>query len=72
MLEHRHMPDANRLSVLSSIILLAYALARFVDLPTRDVAFQLPGIYLAIEINIRTIVALLVAGLAATGADWLL
>ena len=66
------MPDANRLSVLSAVILLAYALARLVDIPVRDIEFQLPGIYLATEINVRTIIALLVAGLAATGADWLL
>lgn len=66
------MPDANRLSVVSATILLAYALARFIDLPARSVALQLPGIYLSIEINVRTIVALLVAGLTATGADWLL
>jgi hypothetical protein len=72
MLEHRHMPDRNRLSVISAIILLAYALARLVEFPVRELEFQLPGIYLATEINIRTIIALLVAGLAATGTDWLL
>jgi hypothetical protein len=33
---------------------------------------QLPGFYLAVEINIHTVVALLVAGLTATGADLLL
>lgn len=66
------MPDANRLSVLAAIILLAYALARLVNFPVRDIEVQLPGFYLVLEINIRTIIALLVAGLAATGADWLL
>lgn len=68
----RNLPDANRLSMLAATILLAYALARFVDLPARDLAIQLPGIYLAIQVNVRTAVALLVAGLTATGADWLL
>jgi hypothetical protein len=68
----RNLPDANRLSVLAATILLAYALARFVDLPVRELSLQLPGVYLSVEINMRTFVALLVAGLTATGADWLL
>jgi len=33
---------------------------------------QLPSIYLAVEINVRTVITFLVAGLTATGADWLL
>jgi hypothetical protein len=72
VLKHRHLPDPERLSILAATILLAYALARFIDLPGREIAVQLPGIYLSIQINIKTIVALLVAGLTATGADWLL
>src|SRR4030065_523678 len=72
MLEHRNLPEANRLSVLAATILLAYAAARFVDLPAREIAAQLPGIYLSVEINFRTIVALMVAGLTASGAHWLL
>jgi len=68
----RNLPNVDRLSVLSAMILLAYALASFVKLPVREISIQLPGIYLAAEININTIVALLVAGLTASGADWLL
>lgn len=67
-----YLPDAERLSVLSATILLAYALSRFVDLPGRQIAVQLPGIYLEAQINFRTLVALLVAGLTAAGTDWLL
>ncbi len=66
------LPDADRLGVLSAAILLAYAASRFVDLPPRELGMQLPGLYLAVELNIHTIVALLVAGLTATGADLLL
>ena len=67
-----YLPDAERLSVLAATILLAYALSRFVNLPGRQVAIQLPGIYLEAQVNIRTLVALLVALLTAAGADWLL
>jgi hypothetical protein len=54
------------------MILLAYALARFINIPARELALQLPGIYLTVQLNVRTIVVFLVAGLTAAGADWLL
>lgn len=68
----RNLPDSNRLSVLSASILLAYALTRYVNLPISELSVQLPGIYLETEINVRTIVTLLVAGLTATGTHWLI
>jgi len=68
----RHLPEADRLSILAATILLAYALASFVDLPARELSMQLPGIYLVVELNARSVAALLVAGLTASGADWLL
>jgi hypothetical protein len=66
------LPDIDRISVLAATILLAYALTRFVDIPARGLSFRLLGIALSFEVNFRTIVSLLVAALAATGADWLL
>ncbi len=68
----RNLPDANRLSVLAAMILLAYTLARFVDSPSRELVLQLPGLFISIPINFRTAVAFLAAGLTASGADWLL
>lgn len=68
----RHLPDGDRLSILAGTILLAYALARFVNLPVRQVEIDLPGFFLQVELNARTATALIVAGLVATGADWLL
>jgi hypothetical protein len=67
-----YLPSADRLSILSAAILLAYAASRFVDIPPSEFGLQLPGFYLAIEINIHTLVTLLVAGLTASGADLLL
>jgi Protein of unknown function (DUF5656) len=69
---HRHLPDADHLSVLVGTILLAFALAHFISLPVRQLSVQLPGIYLLINFGIQELVALLVALLTATGADWLL
>ncbi len=68
----RYLPNADRLSVLAATILLAYALARFVQLPQLELATQLPGFYFSISLNIQTVVAIIVAGLTASGADWLL
>ena len=66
-----YLPNADGLSILSASILLAYATSRFVDIPPRELGMQLPGFYLAIQINFHTVVALLVAGLTAAGADLL-
>ena len=68
----QHFPRADRLSILAAMILLAYALASYVELPPRTLALQLPGVYLEAVIDANTIAALLVAGLTASGADWLL
>ena len=71
MVKHQHLPEINRLSVLTAVILLTYALARYIDLPSRELSLQLPGIYLSVSINIRTAVTLLSALITASGADWL-
>jgi hypothetical protein len=67
----RFFPDRDRMSVLTGMITLAYILARFLNIPVREVGVQLPGIYLSINIDINTLVGFLVAGLTAAGADWI-
>jgi hypothetical protein len=67
-----HLPNIDKLSSLIAMILLAYTLARFINIPIHKYSLQLPGLFVSFEINIRTIVVLLVAGLTATGADALL
>ena len=68
----RYLPQPDRLSILAATILLAYAIARFIELEPRTWAMQLPGVYLDIQINVFTMVSFLVVGLTAAGADWLL
>lgn len=72
MSQTQNLPNLDRMSVLAATILLAYALSRFVTLPTHDLGLQLPGIYLSIQFNVNTVIGILVAALTATGADWLL
>ena len=68
----QNLPDFNSLSVIAATLLLAYALARFTDYPSRNLAIQLPGLFLNVQINLRTFVAVLVASLAAAGISWLI
>jgi len=66
------LPGAERLGVLSAAILLAYATSRFIDLPLEKINIQLPGFFLAIDVNLQIVITFLVAGLTATGADVLI
>ena len=68
----RFLPNLDRISVLSATILLAYTLTGLVSIPSRQYSTQLPGFYLEIQIDIQTIVSLLVTALAVSGTDWLL
>jgi hypothetical protein len=68
----RNFPSTERLSVVAAVIMLAYALNRFMEIPAQTVAIQIPGLFLEFEVNDSILTALLVACLAATGADWLL
>jgi hypothetical protein len=72
MEERMQLPDANRLSVLASTILLAYAVSPFISVPATEWILNLPGAIFTFRFNVGTLVSLLVAALAAVGADWLL
>jgi hypothetical protein len=71
MTESKHTPDIDRISVLSASILLAYTLAGFISLPSRTLSIQLPGLFLEYQVDEKTWISLLIAGLTATGADTL-
>ena len=58
--------------MVAAMIMLAYGLNRFMEIPARVVELQLPGLFLNFEINDKILTAFLVAGLAAAGTDWLL
>jgi hypothetical protein len=69
--EHNHLPDVNRLSVLVAVILLAYALTPFVNMPERGFAFQLPGMFVVLRFTFPGLISAIAAILAATGSAWL-
>lgn len=70
--EHQNLPDTNRLSILAATILLAYAVTPFIKLPIRSLSLQLPGFLFELNFNFTSLVSLLVALLAAAGANWLI
>jgi hypothetical protein len=68
----RFLPDRERLSAVMAVILLAYVAVRFVQVPPLVLDWQLLGVHLPLQLGINTLLAVLLAGLTATGADWLL
>lgn len=72
MNEQKYLPDSNRVGVLTSTVLLAFALTRLIRAPEFNLEIQLPGFFLTLPLNISTAMSLLTAGLTATGMDWLL
>lgn len=67
-----HWPEKSRLSILTAIVLLAYALTRLLNLPLYRLELSLAGIRLNLALHFGVIISLLAAGLIATGMRWLL
>jgi len=72
MQEQRFYPQADRIGMVTAAVLLAYALARLIKAPGLTLTFQLPGFYFAYPFTLTTAMALMAAGIAATGMGWLL
>ena len=69
---NRYLPDTNRISVLTATVLLAFALTRLLETTAYLVGFQVFGLIIRFDIDLRIIIILLASGLTATGMDWLL
>jgi|YNPNPStandDraft_1061719.scaffolds.fasta_scaffold11065_3 hypothetical protein len=67
-----HWPEKERLSILTAVVLLAYALTRLLNLPVHQVALSFLGIRLAFELRFGAILSFLAAGLVAAGMNWML
>jgi len=68
----RYLPDSDRVGVLTSTVLLAFALTHLIQSPDFNLEIQLPGFFFLIPLNLSTAMSVLTAGLTATGMDWLL
>lgn len=67
----KYLPDSDRVGVLTSTVLLAFALSRLIRAPEFNIEIQLPGFLLLLPFNISSAMSFLTAGLTATGMDWL-
>ena len=63
---------ADRIGILTAIILLVYTMAHIVRSPELTLTISLPGFYFSYPFSINTAISLMAAGLAATGMDWLI
>jgi Protein of unknown function (DUF5656) len=72
MNEQKYLPESNRVGVLTSTVLLAFALTRIIRSPEFNLEIQLPGFFILLPINLTSVMSFITAGLAATGMDWLL
>jgi len=72
MEEKTKFPDSNRLSVVSATILLVYAVSPFMIMPESELTLRIFGIEFYFSLNFSTLLSILVAVMAAVGADWLL
>ena len=68
----QNLPNIEHLSVLSAMIVLAYTLERFIDLPSWQISSQFPGLYIEFNVNVNMVTSLLVACMTAAGANWLM
>ncbi len=65
-------PDRDRLSTLTALVILSYALIRIVVLPIFSVDLTFAGLIFEFEVDTRLIMLMLAAALTVAGADWLL
>ena len=72
MNEQRYLPNADRVGMLTSTVLLAFALTHLIQSPEFNLEIQLPGFLFQLPLNLSNAMGLLTAGLTATGMDWLL
>ncbi|TFH33331.1 MAG: hypothetical protein E4G99_11565, partial [Anaerolineales bacterium] len=64
-------PDRDRLSALTALVILIYALLRIVRFPTFSFETSLLGLTISIQLNTPLVLLTLAAVLTAAGADWI-
>ncbi|MDK2982002.1 MAG: hypothetical protein PWQ55_2349 [Chloroflexota bacterium] len=66
------IPQSKKLSIVSASILICYSLLPFIQVSAREVPISIAGISIPLRIDFYNLVALIAAGLAAAGTDWML
>lgn len=58
--------------MLAGLILMAFLVTPYVALPSLTLTLPLPGVVLPLQLNFQTLVSVLVSGMTAAGANWLI
>jgi hypothetical protein len=72
MFPAQNLPDANRVSVLTATVLLAFAITRLIDAPDFGIILNVLGAQFSFQLDISAFMIFMAAGLTAAGMDWLL
>lgn len=70
--QEKFFPDLEKVSILAAIILLAYTLTNFISLPVNQIEIRAAGIYVSIPLSFSIMVAILLGGITASGAAWMM
>ena len=68
----QEFPRRERLSVVIATIMLAYAISQAINLPANPTPIVIGGIVVPFRFDLNFIVTLAVAGMTATGTDWII
>jgi len=72
MKKNQHLPDINHISVLTAMILFAFALMQLLSTSAYTLGFQIFGRIIRFDIDLRFFMILLASALTASGMDWVL
>ncbi|HEY59824.1 MAG TPA: hypothetical protein G4N92_03930 [Anaerolineae bacterium] len=72
MEKNAHFPKADRISIISAVILIAYAGMPFIHIPAREIKLSLFNFLIAFQLNFPILISFIAAVLAAAGTNWLL
>lgn len=67
-----NFPKTDRISLITASIMVSYALLPFTQVPSRQIAFTVFGIFISFNVTFYTLISLITAALAAAGTDWML
>lgn len=72
MKENQHLPNINHISVLTAMVLFAFAFMHLMAEPNYRIGFQAFGRTIVFDLDLRFSLVLLASGLTASGMDWIL
>lgn len=70
--KRKELPNPDQLSIITAVILVGYLLLPYLEIPARQITVTLFGLHLVFELQFTTLVAFLLASLAAVGSSWLI